>query len=620
MSNPFRSLPSDLPPLNKRGPRGDSPWSPAGAASRSPGRGVPGGKPRIAVLLLFLLAAPAFAQGIRVTIDRPEATVRDQLVLAVTIEGSQSARPQLPDLSPFQVVPRGQQSQFNMVNGRTTVSITYNYLLVPKRTGTFTIGPAAVEIDGKTYQSRPFSVRILEASATPSESETLFITASVSDKSPYVGEQVIYTWRFYRRVRAENAQLLTPFEFDGFLVEDLGDVREYTTTRGGQEFLVSEIRKALFPQEEGRLTLPATRLSCQVLVRSRGRRGSLLDEFFGGARAEERVLTSRPIEVEVRPRPAAPRGFSGLVGEFEISSRISKRELSVGESATWRLTVSGKGNAQMIGEPALPELAAFKVYDDKPESSVERSGAELRGSRSFVKALVPLEEGELTVPAVTLTYFDPEAGTYRTASTAPIALAVRPSEGKEELRLTESVAPTTGKVAVRILADDILPIYKGLDAVAAAPFGHRAGPAWLAGVLAPPLVFFGLLLALRRRRHLETNVELVRRRAALRTATKALGGVEKAAKQGESREAARLASRVLREYVGDKVALEGSALTPAEAATQLERRGVDAELVAATRERLEALEAAQYGAGTVEGQDLAAELKALLKRLERQVR
>ena len=71
------------------------------------------------------------------------------------------------------------------------------------------------------------------------------------------------------------------------------------------------------------------------------------------------------------------------------------------------------------------------------------------------------------MPPVTLTYFDPEAGSYRQASTAAIALEVAPAEGKEELRLTESVAPSTGKVAVRILADDILPLYKGLDAVAA---------------------------------------------------------------------------------------------------------------------------------------------------------
>ena len=574
----------------------------------------------VAIVLAFLAPA-AFSQGIQVTIDSPEATTRDQLVLRVTVEGSQNAEPQLPDLSPFQVYARGSQRQFNMVNGRTTLSVTYNYILVPRQTGSFTIGPAAVEIDGRVFKSRPFSIRILEATATPRESDGLFISARVSSQSPYVGQQVIYTWRFFRRVQVQDAQLLTPFEFEGFLVEELGEVREYKTTRGGQEYLVSEIRKAIFPQEQGELTLPGTQLQCQVLMRDRRRRGSIFDDFFSRTRGETRILESKPIKVDVRPLPAAPSGYSGLVGDFKIRSRITKSDLAVGESSTWKLTVSGTGNVQMIGEPPLPSLSSFKIYDDKPASSIERSGSELKGTRSYTKALVPLESGELTVPAVKLTYFDPEAGSFRVAQTDPFTLSVRPAEGKEELRLTESVAPTTGKVAVRILADDILPIYKDLDAIAGVPFGHRADAPWLAGLLAPPLAFFGLLFVDRRRRHLEDNVDLVRRRSALKKALKGLDEVAKTAAGGGHRDAAVLASRLLREYVGDKVGLEGSAFTPAEAGEQLSRSGVEASVVQETRQHLEHLEAAQYaGIQASETEDLASELRTLLKSLERQIR
>ncbi len=577
---------------------------------------------RAFLVTFFLVASSAGAQEIRVTVNRAEATMRDQLVLAVTIDGSQSARPQLPDLAAFQVYPRGSQRQVNMVNGRTSLSITHNYILVPQRTGTFVIGPASVEIDGKVYTSRPFSVRILDATATPRQSSDLFVTARVSDDNPDVGQQVIYTWRFFRRVRVQDAQLRTPFEFEGFLVEDLGEVKEYNTTHRGQEYLVSEIKKALFPQEQGTLNIPASQLQCQILTRSRGRRGgSIFDDLFGRTQSEVKVLSSPALEVEVRPLPAAPAGYSGLVGDFKIGGRITKRELQVGESATWKLTVSGTGNVQMIGEPPLPDLSRFKIYDDKPKSSIERSGRQLKGARSYTKALVPLESGELEVPAVELTYFDPEAGSYRTASTDPVTLAVRPAEGKEELRLTESVAPTTGKVAVRILADDILPIYKDLDAVEATPFGHRADAPWLAGLLAPPFAFFGLLFVERRRRHLEINVGLVRRRSALKTAMKGLDEVAAAAKEGRFGQAAELASRRLRQYVGDKVALEGSAFTPAEAGEQLARCGVEEVLVRQTTQRLESLEAAQYaGIQATESEDLAAELRSMLKQLERQIR
>lgn len=571
-------------------------------------------------LIGLLLALPGWAQGIRVTIDRTEATVQDQLVLTVTVEGSRNAEPELPDLSDFQVFPRGQSTQFSMINGRATTSIIYNYILVPQRTGTFTIGAATVEIDAQSYQSRPFRVRIVEASAQTQESEGLFLRATVSNKTPFVGEQVIYSWRFYRRVRVGDPRLL-PMEFDGFVVEDLGEVREYSTTWNGQEFLVSEIRKALFPQEEGTLIIPASQLQCQVAVERAGsrRRRSLFD-LIGRTEVENRMLSTSPIELTVRPLPAAPQGFTGLVGDFDVRSEISKRELKVGESATLKITVSGTGNVSMIGEPRLAALDQFKTYDDKPSSSINRSGDALTGSRSYSKALVPLEPGEFSVPAVRLTYFDPKAGSYRTATAGPISLRVAPADDKEELRLTESVAPSTGKVAVRILADDILPIYKRLDAVAAVPFGHRPEPLWLGGVFAPPLLYLGLIFVHRRRRQLEQNLEQRRRKAALGRAMKGVRRVAEAAGQGRDREAAQLASRCLREYVGDKVGLEGSAFTPAEADEQLRRCGVGDELVKTTHARLVDLDAAQYGGGGAETDRLAVELKELLKQLERQIR
>ncbi|MDY7095725.1 MAG: BatD family protein, partial [Acidobacteriota bacterium] len=234
----------------------------------------------------LLMAVSAAADGIQVTIDRPEATIEDQLVLSVAIEGSQRVQPELPDLSAFEVYSRGSSRQFTSVNGRATRSVTYTYVLVPKRTGTFTIGAATAEVDGRTYESQPFQVKILEASAEPQESRDLFTRATVSTTRPYVGQQVIYTWRFYRRVRVGDARL-EPQDFQNMLVEDLGEVREYQTTVEGQQFFVSEIRKAIFPQEDGTLEVPGSRLTCQVAVRS-GRRRGLLGDFFGAS--ETKVL------------------------------------------------------------------------------------------------------------------------------------------------------------------------------------------------------------------------------------------------------------------------------------------------------------------------------------------
>lgn len=570
-----------------------------------------------AAMLLALGLCPVLeAAGITATVNRPEAAVEDQILLTVTVEGSRSARPELPDLSAFDVFSRGQSTQMSFVNGRVTSSVSYNYVLVPKQPGSFTIGPATVELDGEEFSSEPIQVRIVGASERPQETQDLFLSAKVSTTSPFVGQEVVYIWRFYRRVRIGDARL-EPQDFRGFLVEDLGEVREYEATVNGVQYLVSEIRKALFPQEEGTLIIPPSRLTVEVLVRSSRGRSSAFDSFFGTATSETKTLRAREIELQVRSLPAAPPEFSGLVGDYDIQARISKAELQVGESATLKVTVSGSGNVQMIGEPRLPDLSNFKVYDDKPSGSIDRSGARLTGSRTYSKAMVPLEAGDLSIPPIGLTFFDPQAEEFRQVGTAAIPLRVAPREGKEDLNLTESIAPTTGKVAVRILADDLMPISKGLDAVR--PPWTRERGVWLlwAGLILPPVLFCGLWAGQRRRERFALDSTLRRRHHALRQVRKGLKEIGQS--QGSNGEIPQAASRCLREYIGDKLGLEGSALTPAEVQQQLRSRGVDEEWVEKTHDLLQELELSQYGGEQVAATEAVRRIEELVKGLEGQV-
>ncbi len=584
----------------------------SGAPAR-PALRLPARPPALLALLVLALPALAAAQSIRATVDRNQATLDDQIVLTLTLEGVANAEPRLPDLPDFDVLFRGRAESFRIADGRASSSTTYTYLLIPRRTGRLPIGAATVEVEGRVLGSRPFEVEVTESSEELSPGRDLFTTATVSTTEPFLGEQVVYTWRFFRRVRVGDPRLSTQ-AFDGFLVEDLGEVREYQAAVQGQQYLVSEIRKALFPQESGRLVIPASKLTCEIVRAGRHGRG-IFDEFFSSASTTTKVLRTRPIELDVRPLPPAPPGFGGLIGEFRLEAALSKGELKVGESATLDLRISGAGNPQLISEPRLPDLPRFKIYDDKPGASLERGGELLRGSKTYRKALVPLEPGELRVPPLEIVYFDPEAEDYRTSRSAALSMRVAPAEGMEELRLTESIAPTTGKVAVRILADDILPIRKELDAVARR--SALARTALAGGLVGPPMVFAGLLALQRRRRRFELDAGLRRRRVALRSARRRLRGLER---EADPRRAAELGSRCLREYVGDKLGLEGCALTPAECEEHLRAHAVDEELAGETRALLESLEAAQYGVAAGGGAAPAARLEPLLRRLEREIR
>jgi len=293
---------------------------------------------------------------------------------------------------------------------------------------------------------------------------------------------------------------------------------------------------------------------------------------------------------------------------------MSKQQLQVGESATLRLTVSGNGNVQLIGEPELADLPAFKVYGDQPERSVNRNGRSLSGSRSFSKALVPLEPGNWTIPPVSVHYFDPETATFKAAVTAEIPLFVAPAEGSEDLHLTESIAPSTGKVAVRILADDILPIYGELDAVSRPANSRRSTVLVLLGIVLPIGLYFSGRSIQRHRWRLEHDVAFQRHRVAFRRARKQLQKLT--GMDGNQEQLGQSTSLCLRQYIGDKLGLEGAALTPEELHDLLSAEGVSEDLAVETHELLERLEAAQFGAASLAAGSLNQQATLLLKRLE----
>lgn len=584
----------------------------------------------VAVLPWATAAGAQSDGGIQVTVDRNQVALGTQIYMTVRIDGSPDEPPRLPELPDFRVVSRGQQRSTQIDNFSVSHSTSYNYLLIPTRAGTFDVGAATAVVDGVEVKSQPFRIQVTAAEDQGDERDRdLFVTANVSTDQPWQGQQVIYTWRFYSRVPVGQGSIESMEFGNEVVVEDLGEVRQFQATIDGVQYSVNEVRKALFPQRSGELTLPQTQLRVEVQVeqaRRPSRRRSIFDDFDdllgGGGRWVTKYLLTEPLTLDVRPLPPAPQGWNGLVGDFDIQAQLSRRELQVGQSATLEVQVGGTGNVQLLSEPGFPELPAFKIYPDQPDASTDRSGRRLTGRKVFRRALVPLVAGPLDIPPIDLVYFDPELGEYATRSTDRIDLDVVPAEGEEELMLTESLAPTTGKVAVRILADDILPIRRAAAGiVSAAPQGWRLWVWFVCGVL-PPLMYLALLTHHRRERRYAADRTLRRRQRALRDALSAARKVRSGVGPGSAAEA----SGIVRRYVGDKLGLEGSALTPSEAEAALVRVGVDGDVAARCRTQLERLEAAQYGLAAVAGGGgLAAEtssegLSDLIKTIDKQVR
>jgi len=588
-----------------------------------------------ALVCLGIPATVSAQAAVRAWVDKDTATLEDQITLTVSLSGEEAppSGPQLPPLPDFHVAEGGRSSHIEFVNFRKSSSIQYTYYLLPKRAGVFTIGPVRVRGPDRTLESRPIQVRVLPPEETPDERPAVFITQEVDDDTPYLNQQLVYTFRFFQRSRVAEAQWDAP-SFDGFWVEDLGKERHYETVIGGMTYSVTEIRKALFPLAEGVLEIPEGALTCKVVTRQLRPLGarSLLDEdffsgaFFGGrGQAATKILRAAPVSLDVSPLPAAgrPEGFQGLVGSFSLRAEVGDREIRRGDSTTLTVTVSGEGNLRDLVELGPEEIPGFRIYPDKPSIEIQVQGNRVVSTRVFKKALVPMEEGTLVIPPVRLPFFDPGDGEYRVARTDPIPLSVAPGDASESAPQLASPLGAGGRTRIQVVGQDILPIHTGLaGARDQAPRGAGLLP-YLLVLGTPALAFLACAFVKKRKDRLAGDPHILRRKQArsaanreLKEARKEIGGAP-----GDRAFYGRL-SRSLKGLIGDKLNLSALAFTPAEIRRCLREKGVKEETVEGLHAFLEELEYRQFvsgGAGRAEREAQFKQARKFLALLDRKL-
>ena len=145
--------------------------------------------------LLLVLAIPLEAAEVSASLDRDSAQVGDNVVLTVIATGAVRSVPEL-ELSnletDFDVYSMGQSTNVSIVNGKMTSETSRQFVLIPKRAGTYTIGPLSVRLGKDEMQTQPLRLTVSAGAPPPSPTpdsrtesggtmgtEDLFVRASV---------------------------------------------------------------------------------------------------------------------------------------------------------------------------------------------------------------------------------------------------------------------------------------------------------------------------------------------------------------------------------------------------------------------------------------------------------
>ena len=128
-----------------------------------------------------------------------------------------------------------------------------------------------------------------------------------------------------------------------------------------------------------------------------------------------RVAHHRPVQQRSRGlrRPIRARGVGLRDPRLAPPSRSRSASWSTGDGRSGSRRPPGRRDVRTRGRPTRPR------YRPKAPAPGKK-----RGERVFEQVLVPLRGGDLTVPSVSLTAFDPTSGRYVTRETPPLPVSV----------------------------------------------------------------------------------------------------------------------------------------------------------------------------------------------------
>ena len=588
--------------------------------------------------LFFFLIGIAYGNDIEVTLSVNETSpiLGEEFTLQVRVLGAQGVDDiHLENADQFSIEKRGSASSAQGTFSKLYYVKTVTYAVYPKKEGSFSFGPAVVVVDGKEYKSEPINLKVQKGHTGKNSQfkgqrrgKDIFLEGKVNNLLPFVGEQIIYTFRLYFRVQFGNHQVEIP-EFKGFWKEKLGKEKNYRKVVKGQEWNVFEVHYALFPLNSGKIIIDSSAFQAVVIIqdeRFKGRGGgSLFDDLMNGSfsrmgfgRRKKINLSSKPIELQVRPLPGAgkPTHFSGLIGDFKISTDLEKNTLTQGESSTLTVTIQGRGNIfdAKIGDIDIP---GFKIYQDKPTLKTSPSAQGLTGKRVFKMALVPQKAGNLEVPPFRLNYFDPKSQEYKLVQSDILKLKVREAKSGEEEKVKLVSPPqdnSLSKKNIKVQGHDLMPLKKSLELTSGVLSLKEKIIFWVLLCLFP-IIYVATYFRKKRNDRFSQNSGLRRREQALRKFQKGLKGVS------EGQSFVMQASSVFRDYIGDKVNIDGKALTPLDLDRVLGARQIENKTIEDIKELLQDFEKAQYG-GKMGSQPskMVSKMENIVKNMEKELR
>lgn len=372
-----------------------------------------------ALILCLLLVTDNSWATIQASVDRSMIASNETFNLYLTSD--QTTTPLNPQLGPltqdFDIVGTSNSSEVSVINGKQTQQQQLMITLMPKRTGTFTIPSLTVGND----HTAALRVTINPPLEVPQDQQKLFIEASITPATNYPKVQSVYTVKLFSAFNNLAGDLSLPDSPD-LQFKALGNTIRYHTLRGRKAYQVNERRYSVTADKPGTYTIPAVIFTGSTVPDNNI--SSLLAADTIPVRASSKALT-----LKINPPPAH-------TGDFTPATKLTLTQtwtpnppvFQVGQPVTRTVQITAVGlAAEQLPEISLPSLSNVNSYPSQPILQTANDKDSVVGTKSWQAAYIPTQAGTVTLPAISVQWWNTKTQQFVTATLPAQQITIAPA-------------------------------------------------------------------------------------------------------------------------------------------------------------------------------------------------
>lgn len=520
-----------------------------------------------------------------------------------------------------------QSTNMSWVNGKTSTTLSYSFIIMAVKEGTFTISPAIVTIDGEEYKSNSIEITVTKGAAvqqnntpnntTAKTSSDLFIKSSVNKNTVYQGEYLVATYQLYTKVGIAANEMVKNADLNGFWSQEisLGQAKWREEIINNQRWNVATIRKiVLFPQRSGELEIDP--LEMRFITQKRVSGGqSIFDQFFGKVVEEEIIAKSKTIKIKVLPHPEPkPESFDNAVGQLTMKAEVTSSEVKANEAINIKVLISGNGNLPLINNPVVNFPKEFEIYDPKITDNSKTTTNGVSGSKEFDYLIIPRFPGKYKLEPITFTYFNPTTKKYETSSSEPFELTILKGDGD-----SKNLTYTSGKEEIQLLNEDIRYIHTLPPLFIENTTGWYGTWKYYTIILLCLLLIVAAYILKKQLKIANSDMAKVKSRKAGKLATKLLSSAKKHLAANNKNEFYEAVSKALFGYVADKLNIAVADLNQENIKKDLLIKNIDENIIQSLMETLDLCDMARFAPVPVSEEEVYEKAEIIIKQIEKAI-